>query len=97
MARRPSKLQKLHFNIRKLKEQSNTPGNRKIKVCCIHRAELTGQRGLDPEDQLGHTHQGWRQIKGQDANNPKNNYSLASRAEPGPGCCGEKGTLVQLS
>lgn len=69
MAWRPSKLSKLRFNIRKLKEQSTTLSKRKMKVHCVHRAEPTGQRGLDPEDQLGHTHQGWRQIKGQDTNN----------------------------
>lgn len=71
MAWRPSKFYKLHFNIRKREEQSNTPSNRKMKVGCVHRAELTGQRGLDPEDQLGHTHQGWRQIKEQDTNNSR--------------------------
>lgn len=48
-----------------------TPSNREMKVGCVHRAELTGQRGLDPEDQLGHTHQGWRQIKEQDTNNSR--------------------------
>lgn len=71
MAWRPSRLDKLRFSIRKRKEQSTTPSKRRMKAHGVHRAEPTGQRGLDPEDQLGHTHQGWRQMKGQDTNNSR--------------------------
>lgn len=67
-----------------------------MKVGCVHRAELTGQRGLDPEDQLGYT-PGLEADKGAGYKQFPSIYSLAAGAEPEPGCCGEKGTLVQLS